>query len=108
MALVHTPEEIMQLRHLIGDDNEPYAFNDETLDAWLVATGGNIRKAASNFWYRKATEHSESVDISEAGSTRKNSDMFKNALALAKQYDASDGEDPTIIVPSTTRRIVRR
>jgi hypothetical protein len=108
MALTYPPETILHLRQLIGDDTEPYTFQDATLDAWLVEAEGNVRKAASNFWYMKATKHAESVDITEAGSSRKNSDLFKNAFALAKQYDDSDGEEPTEATSSTTRRIVRR
>lgn len=105
---VYTPEVRMQLRRLIGDATEPYKSNDAQIDEMLTETDGNVRAAASNFWYSKATSYSESVDITEAGSSRKNSDLFKNAIALAKQYDDTDGISPDVIAPSTTRRIVRR
>lgn len=109
MALTYTPEEIMQVRVLIGDATMPYAVEDEIIDAWLVATDGNVRKAASNYWYSKATSFAEMVDITEAGSSRKNSDLFKNAMQLAKQYDDDDGEDNTpVVAASTTRPITRR
>jgi hypothetical protein len=104
-----TPEERLQLRLLIGDTEEPYSFDDDQIDLWLTATDGDVRSAASSFWYNKATEYSEMVDITEAGSSRKNSGLFTNAMALAKQYDDNDGlDDPVVISPSTTRRIVRR
>jgi hypothetical protein len=105
---IFSPEEIMLLRRMIGDDVEPYQFSDDEIDAMLVETEGDFRKAASSFWYMKATRYSESVDITEAGSSRKNSDLFKNAMALAKQYDDDDGEVVEEVLPSTTRRIVRR
>lgn len=105
----YTPEERMQLRLLIGDVTEPYTFDDDAIDEMLTATEGNVRSAAAGFWYTKASGYSEMVDISEAGSSRKNSTLFTNAMALAKQYDDSDGvDDTTIALPSTTRRIVRR
>lgn len=103
-----TTEEIMQMRRYIGDTVEPYTYNDEELGLMIDDAEGNVRKAASDFWYAKATSYSEMVDITEAGSSRKNSDLFKNAMQLAKQYDDTDGVDPNAPAPSTTRRIVRR
>lgn len=105
----YAPEIRMQLRVLIGDAEEPYTFDDDAIDLTLTAVDGDVRAAASGFWYNKATEYSEMVDISEAGSSRKNSSLFTNAMTLAKQFDDNDGQnDPEIITPSTTRRIVRR
>jgi len=103
----YTPEERMQLRLLIGDAEEPYTFSDTEIDNMLTATDGDVRAAASGYWYTKAVSYSEMVDISEAGSSRKNSDLFKNAMALAQQYDDSTATGD-VAVTSTTRRIVRR
>lgn len=105
---VFTPEERMQLRRMIGDATEPYTYDDAQIDEWLTETEGDPRAAAASFWYNKSTEYSEMVDITEAGSSRKNSDLFKNALALAKQFDDSDDNPVETVTPSTTRRIVRR
>lgn len=109
MALVHSPETIMQLRRLLNDVVAPYKYSDVELDNYLTENDDNVKKTASQIWYMKAAEYSSSVDISEAGSSRKNSDLFKNALMLAKQYDADDGEPAPddVVAPSTTRRIVR-
>lgn len=103
-----TPEERMQLRRMIGDATEPYTYDDAQIDAWLTETEGDARAAAASFWYNRSTEYSQMVDITEAGSSRKNSDLFKNALALAKQFDDSDEVPVDTTLPSTTRRIVRR
>ena len=103
----YTPEVRMQLRVLIGDTEEPRTFSDTEIDSMLTATAGDVRAAASGYWYAKAVGYSEMVDISEAGSSRKNSDLFKNAMSLAQQYDDSTG-DAGIATTSTTRRIVRR
>jgi len=101
-------ETRMQLRRLIGDAVEPYTFDDATIDEWLTETDGDVRSAASHYWYQKAVSYSESVDITEAGSSRKNSDLFKHAIELAKQYDDDDDDGGAEVTPSTTRRIVRR
>ena len=103
----YTPEEHNALRALIGDTEEPYTFSNSELDTMLTATDGDVRAAASAYWYTKAVSYSEMVDISEAGSSRKNSDLFKNAMALAQQYDDSTGGTDASAT-STTRRIVRR
>lgn len=102
----YPPETRMQLRRLIGDAVEPYTLDDDEIDAMLTETDGDVRAAASSWWYAKAITFSESVDITEAGSSRKNSDLFRNAMALAVKYDDDDGSADAI--PSTTRRIVRR
>jgi hypothetical protein len=104
----YTPEERMQLRRMIGDATEPYTFSDEEIDEFLTATDGDLRAAAATYWYGRSTEFSQMVDITEAGSSRKNSDLFKNALALAKQFDDADDLPTEVVTPSTTRRIVRR
>ena len=104
----YTPEERMQLRLLIGDTAEPTQYDDAQIDEWLTATDGDPRAAASAFWYNKATEYSEMVDISEAGSSRKMSGLFTNAMALAKQFDDSIGTVDNTVTTSTTRAIVRR
>lgn len=103
------PEVRMQLRVMIGDTEEPYTFDDDAIDEMLTVADGSVRSAAANFWYSKATEYSEMVDITEAGSSRKMSGLFTNAMALAKQFDDNDGDgDTEVVTPSTTRRIVRR
>lgn len=104
----YTPDERMQLRRMIGDATEPYTFTDTEIDTMLTETDGDPRAAAAGFWYAKSTSYSEMVDITEAGSSRKNSDLFKNALALAKQFDDSDDNPVEPVAASTTRAIVRR
>jgi hypothetical protein len=104
----YSPAERMQLRRMIGDSTEPYTFTDEEIDEMLTASDGDLRAAAATYWYGRSTEFSQMVDITEAGSTRKNSDLFKNALALAKQFDDDDEVVVDETPPSTTRRIVRR
>lgn len=38
-------------------------------------------------WREKAASYAELVDVSESGSSRKMSDLHKNAIEMAKQYD---------------------
>lgn len=104
----YTPEERMQLRRMIGDATEPYALSDDEIDAMLTATDGDARAAAAGYWYEKSASYSEMVDITEAGSSRKNGSLFTNALAMAKQFDDTDDNPVEPIAASTTRAIVRR
>jgi hypothetical protein len=108
--MAYTAAVLMQLRRLINDEEEPYTYEDVELTAMLDAEEGSVMSAAATFWYAKASDYQTSVDISEAGSSRKMSDLFKNALALAKQFDESGGAGSTDapVAAATTRRIVRR
>lgn len=101
-------EDIASVRRKIGDVIEPYKYTDETLGQLLDDTG-NVNRVASMLWREKASEYAELVDITEAGSSRKNSDLFKNAQAQAEWFAGrADGEEGTGTAgTTTTRRIVR-
>lgn len=103
-----SPEEIADLRRKISElDNTNYS--DAVLGARIDAADGDLNKVAYSIWQEKAATYAELVDISEAGSSRKNSQLYKNALEMADYYAGID-DDPDTPVPaerSTTRRIVR-
>lgn len=102
-----TPEQIAQFRIDINDVEVPYAYTDLQISELIDNLGYN--KAAANVWARKAASFSEMVDITEAGSSRKNSSLFKNAQEMAKYWSALPGEDEPLPIGSysTTRAIQR-
>lgn len=103
-----SPEAILDLRHKIGDVEAPQTYTDEVLSALLDAVDGDSDAVAASIWRQKAASYAEMVDISEAGSSRKNSDLFKNAQAMAEHYTREDDADAGAGVSyTTTRRIVR-
>lgn len=102
-----TTEQIQDLRLKAGDTEEPFVFATEYLNGRLDA-GEAPDAIASDLWRQKAASYAELVDVSESGSTRKLSDLRKNALEMAGYYD--NLVQASIIAVSSrprTRAIVR-
>lgn len=81
-----------QLRLLIGErikvgkTEADTAFSDDELIDMILRHNGNIYLAAAEAWSAKQADYSKLVDISESGSERKLSQMFKNANTMAEAY----------------------
>lgn len=106
MAL-YDPEVINEVRMYLSDTTEPYQFSDAEITAVLDAFGGDTRLTAGSLWRSLAARYHKLSDITEAGSSRKNSQVFDHALKMAAIFDpGNDGED-NVLAPSTTRSIVR-
>ncbi len=87
-----TPDEIAALRLLINEPDDTNGWTDEKLEA-VIDAATSINDAARSVWVSKAGSFSTLVDVSESGSSRKLSDLQKNALAMAKYYGDLDGGD---------------
>jgi hypothetical protein len=83
-----TSEAIAALRLLIAEPTED-TYEDEVLSAALDAASGNESQTASLIWRQKAAGYATLVDVSESGSSRKLSDLHKNALSLAAEFGAA-------------------
>ena len=102
-----TQAQIIELRVKIQEPlNEP-PFTDEALGALIDAAGGDTDAVARTFWQGKAASVAHLVDISEGGSSRKMSDMYKNFLAIADTFAPEDGTGPTAKRAPMTREITR-
>lgn len=107
-----TDHEIRRLKLIVGSE----MFTDEQLGEVLDAFEGELEDkldlAAAQVWEIRAGRYHTMVDISESGSSRKMSDLHKNALAMAAYYGKKATED-AVEEPgggagrSGTRRIVR-
>lgn len=78
-------EDIVRLRLRIAEPDET-TYTDEQLGVYLdtySTTLYPLDQAAYVIWTEKAASFAGLVDISEGGSSRKNSDLFKNATAMA-------------------------
>ena len=106
----YTNEQLATLRRMIGDETAPYMYSDTDLAAYLDTYLGDFTRTAAFIWREKAAVYAKSVDITEAGSTRKMSDLFDNALKMAQWYEEQTAPPETVatVLASTTRRIVRR
>lgn len=68
----------------------------------------DVNTAAATVWEGKAAGFANLVDVSESGSSRKMSDLYKNAVAMASYYR---GKSTTVVVDVSNRprtRTIRR
>lgn len=97
-----------QIRRATGEW-EDSTYLDAYFDRFLDETGGDVNGAAALVWQEKAASYAELVDMSEAGSSRKESQLYANAMDMMARYDAMSGQvgglEPGSY--STTRPIVR-
>jgi hypothetical protein len=88
--------DILALRRLVAEPDDVNGY-DNTRLAELLDTPLTVNAAAAVVWREKAANAAELVDVSESGSSRKLSDIRKNALEMAAHYSALDesaGEGP--------------
>jgi hypothetical protein len=98
---VATTEEVAELRRMIAEPSET-TYTDLALSALIDAS--NLYQAAVSIWSQKASAYAGLVDITESGSSRKLSDLQKNALAMASFYKAqiaAEVETTTDVPPRT-------
>lgn len=96
-----TPEQVAQLRLEIAEPDNVAPYADEFLSA-LIDEASSVNSAARVVWRGKAATAAHLVDISEGGSSRKMSDVYKNFLAMSGEY-----KDETPIEPVGTARPAR-
>lgn len=103
-----TSDEIALLRAAIGEPDDSNGWTDEKLGD-LIDSLTTVNAAALNVWQSKAASFSSLVDVSESGSSRSMSQLFKNAQAMATYYGGlGDGtEDPTTVDAPVISRIRR-
>lgn len=107
--MAYPDETYEQIRRATGEWGDS-DYEDSYFDRFLDEAGGNVDAAAASVWQEKAAGYAEMVDISEAGSSRKNSQLYSNAMDMMAKYNAIAGEGPGGLEPgtySTTRPIVR-
>lgn len=98
-----TPTQIADLRRLTGETGST-TYTDEELESRIDAVDGDLEAVASDIWEEKAAAYAEMVDITEAGSSRKNGELYKNAIAMHEHFS---GDESAALGSSTTRPIVR-
>lgn len=97
--------EIDYLRLLLAEPNAPTGtppipgqavagslFNDDALSV-LIERTAMLSRAAEIGWKVKASYFQTLIDVDESGSSRKLSQMFNNALAMAQQYKIAADEE---------------
>lgn len=101
-----TAAEVAMVRLNINEPTQD-PYTDEAIGA-LVDELGTVQAASAALWRAKAATYATLVDETEAGTSHAFSDMHKNALAMAKAFDANDAVlNP--LVPSGPRvRVIER
>lgn len=104
-----TVEQIKTLRGMI-DEQDSTTYDDITLAAQIDQADGDVDLAAASIWEQKAARFSTLVDTSESGSSRSNSQVYKNARDMAAYY-AGKVQTVTEVAATarpTTRTAVRK
>lgn len=86
-----TADQIAALRRAVNIMSTVAPYTDAFMSA-LIDQEGNVASAAAVIWREKAAAYASSVDMTESGSSRKFSDLHKNALELAAAYEAESSQ----------------
>lgn len=87
-------DQVGEVRRSIAEFANEEPYTDEVIEGWLAA-GQTVYGIAGRVWRDKAAGYAHLVTISEAGSSRSMSDLYKNALAMAKSFEDRDAADTT-------------
>jgi hypothetical protein len=95
---------LVQLRRLI-DEPEATTYTDAELTLRLTEAEGDANSVALDIWIEKLAQLSGLVDISEGGSSRKNSQAFEQARFMVDYFTGVVGE--AALGGTVLRKIVR-
>lgn len=110
-----TTAELTTLRGMIDEPDIEGGWNDERLELFIENNRNlngttNLRQAAARIWEVKASEAQALVDVTESTSSRRNSQVFDQALKMANQF-ALTSADPTLAAladrPRSTKMVRR-
>lgn len=102
-----TPDQITALRAMIGQPDNVEPWTDAVLGTIIDAAKGELNTAAYNVWTSKAASTASLVDVTEGGSSRKMSDVHKNALAMASVFRGLIPPDTSVTGGARLYRITR-
>lgn len=95
---------IAALRLLIAEPTTEN-YSDSALSTRIDAAASSLNLVAFNVWTEKAAKYASLVDISEGGSSRRNSALQAQALIMARQFQTMLPSEDT--VPAARVRIKR-
>lgn len=100
-------DDYLRLRRMTGETQDKKSYSDADLQLLLDQYASDFNAVAAHIWREKAAAYADQTDISEAGSSRKDSVLYDRAMAQAAHFDSQ--VSGVVVAPegSTTRRIVR-
>lgn len=104
-----TPGQIVALRLLVDEPDDAEPYTDAELSQMIADQNGNINAAAYYIWVNKAAALSTMVDITEGGSTRRQSQAFTNAQEMVKHFQNDiPSTDPDSLAHFSRTRAIER
>lgn len=94
------------------DDDNGAGWTDLMLDAVLTETANadgtpNVNRASQSVWLAKAAGLTALVDVTESGSSRRNSQAWEHAMKMAALYEGLDAAAIVGAVRPESQKIVR-
>lgn len=99
-----TPEQIAEVRMNTQEPNNVPPYTDELISSLIDSYG--VTGAEHKIWISKRNTVADLVDISEGGSSRKNSQLFESYSKIVAGYETDGGGVDGKRAPRT-RQIVR-
>jgi hypothetical protein len=103
--MMATDQQVATLRPMI-DEPDSTTYSDEILKTLIDQVEDDLDTAAAQIWEQKAARFSTLVDVSESGSSRSMSQLYKNAAAQATYY-AKKISDAEVVIETTQRARTR-
>lgn len=95
--------QVAELRDLTSVTIDDY--NNDVLNEMIDSLDGSVNAAAASIWRRKAASYSSLVDVSESGSSRSMSQLFKQAKEMAMYFQGlADAETAEVAIPTVSGR----
>lgn len=88
-----TPLSALSMIRHYADELTDETYGDSFINDLFQVNGQSIYGAAAALWEVKASSFASLVDVSEAGSSRKLSDLRKNALEMAAYFKGKADEE---------------
>jgi hypothetical protein len=103
--------DLEQMRRLVDDTAEPTMFSDGVLSAAFAANAESYNGSAAFLWRQKAASYADQIDVNEAGSSRPMSQLQRQALEMAREFQAQADKERSEAASAsryaTTRAIER-
>lgn len=104
-----TDDMVQELRDDIDEQDNVDPYTTDALKIKIAAADGNIGAVAYYIWVSKAAALSTLVDISEGGSSRKNSQLYQSAKGMIAHFQPYVPADPVNTGGRTSRtRMIER
>ena len=83
-------------------------LSDEDLETLLDANGGSIERTAQSHFERQAYGYSQLVDVTESGSSRSMSQLFKNSAEMGRYWASKANDNKGVVTRVARTRTARR